>query len=329
MNLKIETFNCFIIICIKQLMGVPNLNAFLLEKCSDIINKKHLSHFSGKTIVIDTSIYLYKYVGQNKMVENFYLLISIFKHYNIVPIFIFDGKPPNEKKDLLKKRKIDKNEAENKYNIMFEKLNNPNLSNIEKKDINTELEKLKKQFIRIHINDINIVKNIMDLYGVEYYDAPGEADYLCAKLVINGIADACLSDDMDLIVFGCNKVLRYLSILNHSVILYDVDEILKKINLTIDDLRKIVVLSGTDYNMKSHSNLNQSLQYYSKFKKDKMEDFFEWLNVKKNIKIEELNDILKMFQIENHELETFERLAKNENKSEMFKLLDNYGFIFI
>lgn len=310
-------------------MGVPNLNAFLLEKCSDIINKKHLSHFSGKTIVIDTSIYLYKYVGQNKMVENFYLLISIFKHYNIVPIFIFDGKPPNEKKDLLKKRKIDKNEAENKYNIMFEKLNNPNLSNIEKKDINTELEKLKKQFIRIHINDINIVKNIMDLYGVEYYDAPGEADYLCAKLVINGIADACLSDDMDLIVFGCNKVLRYLSILNHSVILYDVDEILKKINLTIDDLRKIVVLSGTDYNMKSNSSLNQSLQYYSKFKKDKMEDFFEWLNVKKNIKIEELNDILKMFQIENHELETFERLAKNENKSEMYKLLDNYGFIFI
>lgn len=310
-------------------MGVPNLNAFLLEKCSDIINKKHLSHFSGKTIVIDTSIYLYKYVGQNKMVENFYLLISIFKHYNIVPIFIFDGKPPNEKKDLLKKRKIDKNEAENKYNIMFEKLNNPNLSNIEKKDINAELEKLKKQFIRIHINDINIVKNIMDLYGVEYYDAPGEADYLCAKLVINGIADACLSDDMDLIVFGCNKVLRYLSILNHSVILYDVDEILKKINLTIDDLRKIVVLSGTDYNMKSNSSLNQSLQYYSKFKKDKMEDFFEWLNVKKNIKIEELNDILKMFQIENHELETFERLAKNENKSEMYKLLDNYGFIFI
>lgn len=329
MKLKIETFNCFIINCIKQLMGVPNLNAFLLEKCSDIINKKHLSYFSGKTIVIDTSIYLYKYVGQNKMVENFYLLISIFKHYNIVPIFIFDGKPPSEKKDLLKKRKLDKNEAENKYNIMFEKLNNPNLSNIEKKDINAELEKLKKQFIRININDINIVKNIMDLYGVEYYDAPGEADYLCAKLVINGIADACLSDDMDLIVFGCNKVLRYLSILNHSVILYDVHDILKKINLPIDDLRKIVVLSGTDYNMKSNSSLNQSLQYYSKFKKDKMEDFFEWLNVKKNIKIEELNDILKMFQIENHELETFERSNKQENKSEMFKLLDNYGFIFI
>ena len=327
--MKIETFNCFIINCIKQLMGVPNLNAFLLEKCSDIINKKHLSYFSGKTIVIDTSIYLYKYVGQNKMVENFYLLISIFKHYNIVPIFIFDGKPPSEKKDLLKKRKLDKNEAENKYNIMFEKLNNPNLSNIEKKDINAELEKLKKQFIRININDINIVKNIMDLYGVEYYDAPGEADYLCAKLVINGIADACLSDDMDLIVFGCNKVLRYLSILNHSVILYDVHDILKKINLPIDDLRKIVVLSGTDYNMKSNSSLNQSLQYYSKFKKDKMEDFFEWLNVKKNIKIEELNDILKMFQIENHELETFERSNKQENKSEMFKLLDNYGFIFI
>ena len=31
-------------------------------------------------------------------------MINKFKKFNIVPIFIFDGKPPNEKSETLKKK---------------------------------------------------------------------------------------------------------------------------------------------------------------------------------------------------------------------------------
>ena len=68
----------------------------------------NMSDLSGKEIAIDISIYLYKYESDNVLLENIYLMLSIFRHYNVIPIFIFDGKPPPEKKELLIKRKTDK-----------------------------------------------------------------------------------------------------------------------------------------------------------------------------------------------------------------------------
>ena len=92
-------------------MGIKNLNRYLLEKCTDkSIQKKHLGIFDGKTVVIDTSIYLYKFIETNELIENMYLMISILLHYKIHPIFVFDGKPPKEKNDTLRKRKMDKQE---------------------------------------------------------------------------------------------------------------------------------------------------------------------------------------------------------------------------
>ena len=44
-------------------------------------------------------------MGENALLENFYLMISIFREYNIIPLFVFDGKPPKEKNDLLKNAK--------------------------------------------------------------------------------------------------------------------------------------------------------------------------------------------------------------------------------
>ena len=57
--------------------------------------------------------------------------------------------------------------------------------------------------------------------GISYYQAKGEADKLCAKLVNKNKVFACLSEDMDLFVYGCPKVLRYISLLNKNVIMYD------------------------------------------------------------------------------------------------------------
>ena len=83
-------------------MGIKYLNKYLMQNCKNkSIEKKHLSYLSGKKIVIDTSIYLYKYQAQNALQENFYHMISLFRKYNIHPLFVFDGKPPIEKMDAL------------------------------------------------------------------------------------------------------------------------------------------------------------------------------------------------------------------------------------
>ena len=86
-------------------MGIKHLNRYLQTNCKTGISKISLNDLRGKKIAIDTSIYLYRFRGEDALLENFYLMISIFREYNITPLFIFDGKPPKEKNNLIKKRK--------------------------------------------------------------------------------------------------------------------------------------------------------------------------------------------------------------------------------
>ena len=102
-------------------MGIKHLNQFLTEKCDNhAIKKMHLSKFSGKRIAVDASIYLYRFMGENRFIEYMYLMISIFKEYDIDPIFIFDGASPPEKKELLDERRKNKKFAED-YMVTFGK----------------------------------------------------------------------------------------------------------------------------------------------------------------------------------------------------------------
>ena len=103
-------------------MGIKNLNRFLKTECKDAIKFISLKELSGKKIAIDISIYLFKYASEQALIENIYLMLSVFRHYNIIPIFIFDGKTPTEKKELIQKRKENKLEAEKEYKFLKNKL---------------------------------------------------------------------------------------------------------------------------------------------------------------------------------------------------------------
>ena len=117
-------------------MGILHLNRFLIYNCKkSSIKKIKLQELANKTIAIDTSIYLYKYLSQNALVENFYSMISLFRTYSIIPIFVFDGKPPPEKRDAIEERKMERANAEQKYKRLEEefKEKEANLSAEEKK----------------------------------------------------------------------------------------------------------------------------------------------------------------------------------------------------
>jgi len=284
-------------------MGIRYLNRYLQSNCNEGIKQINLSDLSGKKIAIDASIYLYRYMGENALLENFYLMISIFREHNIIPLFVFDGKPPKEKEELLKLRKEEKKEAENKYKLLQETLKNSDEE--DKKDLLENLYSLKKLFIKIHHNDIASVKLLIQSYGVSYIDAPGEADKLCAKLVNKNKVYACLSEDMDLFVYGCNRVLRYLSLLKKNVVLYDLKKILHEVTLSYDEFKSICIISGTDYNIDTNNNLIKTLKLFKKYKKadnlSNKEPFYEWLekNTDYVSNICELYEIHLLFSLEN------------------------------
>jgi flap endonuclease-1 len=322
-------------------MGIKNLNRFLRDNAKDSIKFEHMSKLSGKKIAVDISIYMYKYASENALIENIYLMLSIFRYYNVIPIFIFDGKPPAEKKELLQKRREDKKEAEIEYNNLKNKLQiNENMDEIEKQEISNSMDMLKRKFVNVSKNDIEEVKNLIRAYGATYYDAPGEADELCAMLTIKGKVWACLSEDMDMFVYGCPRVIRYLSLLKHTIVLYDMKGILSELGITQKELREICVLSGTDYNNindhdKSHT-LYTTLKQYKKYHNDKSNlDFYDWL-VKKTEYISDYDHLIQIYDIfdlsKNHNnIIKFENIIiSNSNiiKTEIRNILEKDGFIF-
>jgi 5'-3' exonuclease len=323
-------------------MGIKHLNRFFLDNCKKkSIYKTHLKSFSGKTIVVDTSIYLYKYALDNAIVENMFLLISIFKKYNIEPIFVFDGKPPPEKKTLLIQRRIEKLDAEKKYVDMKSILDNGELIDAKKQKLLLEMEQLKRQFIRITDSDIKKAKNLMDAYGVAYYDADGEADVLCSYFLKTGDAWACISDDMDMFLYGCKRVIRHLSVLNHTAVLYDTESILSDLNMNQDMLRDILILSGTDYNINGETNLFETIKWFNEYDKycktnNTYMNFYDWLKkYTKYIKdISQLEKVKSLFYLDNRndlleKINNTEKNDRNVDMDSMIQILKEEGFLFI
>jgi 5'-3' exonuclease len=324
-------------------MGVKNLNRFLKENCTKkSIRKIGLNCLKNKIVVIDASIYMYRYLTDNALIEHMYLLLSTLLSNDIIPFFIFDGKPPEYKQALLKQRRVEKKAAELKYNTVFTdyETNQDVINTEEEREILNELKQLKQQFVRLHSDDIKRVKQLLTAYGVMYYESPNEADEICAYLVKSGKAWACMSDDMDMFIYGCPFVMRNISLLNKTVLLYDTNEILNELCMTPDHFKEIMVLSGTDYNIDSHTNLDDTIELYSKYKQniitdklDKNVSFYTWLIKNGNYitNQEELMQICELFNMDNvpkAELDSIVIKNRPIDTDLLHEIMRNEGFVF-
>ena len=310
-------------------MGVRFLNRLIQSKCpasvstsgsgtctgtAVAIERIHFEQLRGKKVAVDISIYIYRFLAEGALLENMYLLASIFRYYDINAIFVFDGPPPAQKTDVIEARKKKKDDAKRQFQVMETMLRTkkmePRVDTHELAEIEESMTQLKKQFIHIRDNDIINVKDLLISFGFTIVDAEGEADALCAKLTIKRRVFACMSDDTDMFVYGCPFVLRHVSLLNHSAVCYNMSEILSNMKLTQDEFKMICIANGTDYNSPvpvqvpsvvggvsatdtkkiSDSGLRifKMYEYMQEFKRlsekerNKYESgFYEWLEIKK------------------------------------------------
>ena len=288
----------------------------------------------GKIIAVDISIYLYRYLAEGELIENIYHMLSLFYYYNIIPIFIFDGKPPIEKYKLIQKRNLEKSEARLTYKKLKEQLDNGCQDINKEHKLIEDMQTLKKKFIKLENSHLIKVKNLIKAFGYNYIEANCEADLICGKLVNKNIAWACMSEDMDMFLYGCSRVMRYFSIINHTVIIYNLKNILDELNLFFKEFKEICVVSGTDYNLSDKTNLYKTLELFEKYKQsDKKLDFFEWIENNTNYvdNIYYLYNIYYMFKTDKIELKDYNINLKKQNINyEMIKeIMKPEGFIFI
>lgn len=188
-------------------------------------------------------------------------LIAIFSFtiymlkYGILPIYIFDGKCPQEKKQVVEKRKSDK---EN-----FRK----NCEKIEDKSSPEFMKNFKKSF-SLQRSQIDECKYLLKLMGLPFINAFEEADQQCAEMAKHYREDSIgvISDDWDILMFGSPIILKDFSFKtpNNPTIKIEKEEIIKncfvKANeirennnlekmkiFTHDDFLNFCILVGTDY----------------------------------------------------------------------------------
>lgn len=228
-------------------MGIKDLNPFLRETVPESIKECDLIDFKGKTIGIDASNYFYKFLYKNdRFLEGFFQQIFRLRTNGLYPIYVFDGPPPPEKIKILNQRKEKKEEMKNTLVNLKSQLENTNDPN-SKKTLAIEINKLKKKIIYVSKTHIDQLKELLDLIHVPYIQAPGEADSVLGNLYRQNKVQLILSDDMDLLTIGGDEVLRNFFINSNKVSYYNLNSILKELNINRSMWIDFCILCGCDY----------------------------------------------------------------------------------
>lgn len=238
--------------CIRQICG------------NEIFKPTHVSEFAYKKIAIDTTLYLFKYKAAmaDRWICGILNIIKILRQNNVHPVFIFDGKAPDEKKQEQKNRQDDKHKlqqnVEQLQSDMLEYYNDGKISDNLKKlspgdnfnpvEVQEKIHKKKNQVIKVNGDDFRLLKDLFTVCSIPYYTAPSEAEKFCAKLCIDGHVSAVLSDDTDVIAYNCPTTLCRILSSSGGCFSVSNSELLEKMKFTKQQLLDHCIMCGTDYN---------------------------------------------------------------------------------
>lgn len=242
-------------------MGIKNISTLLNKYCS--FDSTPISHYRNKTIAIDASTYLYSSLYCQRQDSNFlnYFVqqLAILLEHRIVPVYVFDGEPDQQKKDLtISKRREKKNAARNKITTLKQQIGKTESD----KNIYRQIFKEKKKAISVTQVHENQLQQLLKLCGIPYVVSNIEADPFLAWIVKQGIADLVFTSDSDILVFGASKIVRGYSNQKNKckLIEWDLDTILSELNLNYHQFVSCCVLMGTD-NLKSQPGMGPITSY--------------------------------------------------------------------
>lgn len=230
-------------------MGIKGLTSLINKEAADAIHIHSLKYFKGSKIAIDTSILLYKFRHSNNS-ENSHISGLLnkclnFIKYGIIPVFIIDGKPPEEKRETINNRNNQREKLENKISELKKQLEENPEENC-KEDLIYKINKLNKQIIRVTKEHHKEAHDLLNILGFSVIKSPGEAESVCAFLQKENIVNFTYSDDTDLLPLGCEKLLRSNGKTN-TLIEINLEKTLSCLDVTFEQFIDLCILCGCDY----------------------------------------------------------------------------------
>jgi flap endonuclease-1 len=230
-----------------------------------IVPKKEIElvELSGKKIAIDAFNMLYQFLSiirdrmtgeplkDSKGRITSHLSGLLYRTSNLVdagikPIFVFDGKPPKFKRRTVEQRQAAREEAKKKWEEAVKR--------------GEEAIKYAQAASKLTDEMIEDSKALLDAMGMPWTQAPSEGEAMCAHLCKKNIVFAAGSQDADALLFGSPRLIRNLSITGKRKLprkeafieikpeLIELQEVLKVLELSREQLIIVGLLIGTDYN---------------------------------------------------------------------------------
>lgn len=254
-------------------------------------------------------------------------------------IYVFDGKAPELKEKIYKKRKEARDLANEKYQEA-------------KKEEDLEgMKRYGSQLLRLDDKMIEESKELLDAMGVLVVQAPSEGESEAAYLSrIKQEIFASVSQDYDSLLFGAKKLIRNLTVSRKKKTysgyieikpeIIELEKVLNSLEINLDQLICLGILVGTDYNPRGIPGIGQKkaldivrkhkypFEIFKSVEEQIMslpeEDRFEWQDIfelfhKPNVKDVELNfpkinkEKIKKILVEEHDFSE-ERVDKQIDK---------------
>ncbi|KAL0225446.1 hypothetical protein RCL1_003358 [Eukaryota sp. TZLM3-RCL] len=225
-------------------MGIKNLLQFM----KPAITRTAIHHFSGQKVGIDGNALLYRasYCCATKLALNeptldYLKFCSKYLHSlltaNIIPIVVVDGsKLPT--KDFTINERLSVKEQNLALGLEFFASQNY-----------TEAHKKFKSCVSITSQMMSSFLALCAVLNVQVVQAPFEADSQLAYMSRIGVISTILTEDSDLILYGCSSILFKYDVINGTVDHFCSNSLHKTIfgKSNISILLEICLLSGCDY----------------------------------------------------------------------------------
>ena len=223
-----------------------------------------LEELNGQRVAIDGYNVLYQFLTSIRQADGTLLSDSegrvtshlsgiLFRFSNLVEnglklCLVFDGKPPALKMDVLEVRRQRKLRAQVEWEAA-----------LEAGDMETARTKAQ-QTTRLDSNMVQESKELLDLLGIPWVQAPSEGEAQVAHLLSTGKVDYGASQDFDTVLFGASKLVRNLTLSGRRKLpkqqkwvevtpeIIDVEKSLETLNLNREQLVDVAILMGTDFN---------------------------------------------------------------------------------
>jgi flap endonuclease-1 len=254
-------------------MGIRGLFSLIKRMAPNAVRERRFSEYKGIKIAVDASLLIHKTVialrsagreltnlegGLTSHLQGILYKTIRFLENGIIPVYVFDGRPPRIKMSTLQKRALEhqSQDREDREDCEDREGREDSEGHQNRRGRQRSQSRQNRRHYVLTRQDVHEAQKLLELLGVPYLMAPGEADVLCAWMAsrydsfdhpyVKGVC----SDDSDMLVFGAHKLYKgMLSGMNKNGIVQEISlhRILIELNLTQNEFIDMCVLMGSDY----------------------------------------------------------------------------------